>query len=156
MKTDRLASIHVAHWGNTGPRVIMIHGGVQGSSSAGERNFQAQKPLAEQGWRLLIPDRPGHGASLATGRGDDAEKDSLWVADMLEDGAHLVGHSFGGLVALLTAASRPSRIHSLTLIEPALHKIAIRDPAVCGFVFNMAFTMLTSFSAATRARRAVP
>ena len=72
---------------------------------------------------------------------------------MLEDGAHLVGHSFGGLVALAAAARRPDAVLSLTLIEPALHKIATGDPAVRKFLLGLAASTLLSFSPITRARR---
>ena len=148
-----MEAIHTTYWGGSGPRVVMVHGGAQGSKAAGERNFAAQRPLAEEGWRLVVPDRPGHGKSPSPGRGDDSEADAVWVADLLGDGAHLVGHSFGGLVALAAAARRPDAVLSLTLIEPALHKIATRDPAVRKFLLRLAAGTLLSFSPLTRARR---
>lgn len=145
--------IHTVKWGETGPRVVLIHGGAQGTKSAGHANFYAQEPLGKQGWQLIVPDRPGHGLSPAPGRPDDPEADGEWVAELLGDGAHLVGHSFGGLVALAAAAKRPEAVLSLTLIEPALLKIAISDPDVRKTVFGMAATMLLPFSPANRARR---
>ncbi len=36
----------------------------------------------------------------------------------MADGAHLVGHSYGGLGAMLAAARRPEATQSLTLMEP--------------------------------------
>ena len=39
----------------SGPRVIMVHGGAQGSKAAGERNFAAQKPLADDGLAIGDP-----------------------------------------------------------------------------------------------------
>jgi pimeloyl-ACP methyl ester carboxylesterase len=148
-----MASIHITRWGHSGPRVILVHGGAQGSEVGGERNFSAQKPLAERGWQLIVPDRPGHGHSPNPGRPDDAEADGAWVADLLGDGAHLVGHSFGGCVALAAAAKRPAAVHSLTLIEPAMQKLAASDPRVRRLVLRMGVTMLFSTSAAARARR---
>src|SRR5271165_4633819 len=115
-----LASIHVARWGHSGPRVVLVHGGAQGTPVGGESNFRAQQPLAQEGWQLIVPDRPGHGRSPDPGRPDDAEADGAWVAALLEDGAHLVGHSFGGCVALAAAARRPEAVRSLTLIEPGM------------------------------------
>jgi pimeloyl-ACP methyl ester carboxylesterase len=148
-------AIHVTRWGSAGPRVILVHGGVQGSEVGGERNFAAQRPLAEQGWQLVVPDRPGHGRSPDPGRPDDAEADGLWVAELLEDGAHLVGHSFGGCVALSAAEERPAAVRSLTLVEPGMHNLAIRDRRVKRFVFGMLRAMLLSTSAVRRAKRAV-
>src|SRR5262245_15034118 len=46
----------------------------------------------------------------------------LRAVDSLQKPVHLVGHSYGGAVALRVARERPSRIASLTLYEPmALH-----------------------------------
>ena len=56
------------------------------------------------------------------------EADAAWIADMLGDGGHLVGHSWGGAEALLAAARRPDAVRSLTLIEPALFPIVMTDP----------------------------
>ncbi len=145
--------IHSEHWGTTGPRIVMIHGGTQGTSSAGHRNFSHQETLGSSGWQLIVPDRPGHGASPDPGRPDDAAADGHWVAALLGDSAHLVGHSFGGLVAVAAAAERPAAVLSLTLIEPALFAVATKAPAVKRQLFKMATTMILPFSAKTRARR---
>jgi len=147
------ASVHITRWGESGPRVVLVHGSIQGSGVGGELHFSAQRRLGERGWRLVIPDRPGHGRSPVPGRPDDAEADGAWAADLLEDGAHLVGHSFGGCVALAAAARRPQAVRSLTLIEPALQNLAPKDWRVRRFVLRTAWTLLTSFSAASRARR---
>lgn len=148
-----LTSIHITRWGDGGPRVVMVHGGAQGSATGGERNFQNQKRLADDGWQLIVPDRPGHGKSPDPGRPDDAEADGAWVAELLDGGAHLVGHSFGGCVALAAAAKRPEAVRSLTLIEPAMHKLAISDPAVRKFMLRMPLASLFSFSPAAKAAR---
>lgn len=148
-----LSSIHITRWGETGPRVITVHGGAQGSTSGGERSFQNQKRLADDGWQLIVPDRPGHGKSPDPGRPDDAEADGAWVAELIGDGAHLVGHSFGGCVALAAAAKRPEAVRSLTLIEPAMHRLAISDPAVRKFMFRILLVSLFSFSPETKALR---
>jgi pimeloyl-ACP methyl ester carboxylesterase len=92
--------IHVTRSGDTGPDVLIIHGGVQGGLGGGPATFQKQEALARQGWRLRLVDRPGFGQSETRGV-DDMEADSIWIAGMLGDGAHLIGHSFGGAETLL-------------------------------------------------------
>ena len=144
--------IHVAEHGD-GPRVVLVHGSAQGSSVGGEKHFANQASLAARGWRIVTPDRPGHGLSPPPDRGDDANEDAKWVDELLGDGGHLVGHSFGGGVALATAARRPEAVRTLTLIEPALQKVATDLPVVRRFVARMIFTALTSFSPATRITR---
>ncbi len=127
-------SIHVTTWGDGGPDVVFVHGSAQGTTNGGERAFGGQQRLADEGWRLIVPDRPGHGRSADPGRPDDADLDGAWVAELLGAGAHLVGHSFGGCVALAAAARRPAAVRSLTLIEPAMAPLAIADPAVRAYV----------------------
>ena len=134
----------------------MVHGSAQGSEVGGERHFSAQQRLAERGWQLIVPDRPGHGRSPSPGRSDDAEADAVWLADLLaesKDGAHLVGHSFGGCVALAAALRRPDLVRSLTLIEPGMQKLALGNPIVRRFGLQMMMVILFSVSAASRARR---
>lgn len=146
-------NIYVARWGDEGPRVVMIHGGAQGSISAGHKNFHAQEVLATEGFQLVVPDRPGHGQSASPGRPDDAEADGAWAAALVGDGAHLVGHSFGGLVALDAANRGLGKVRSITLIEPALLKIAARHPAVRKLLLKMAAYMILPYSNATRSRK---
>ena len=146
-----LDGIHVSHWGTKGPRVVLVHGGTQGTASAGHRNFRAQEALGAAGWQLLVPDRPGHGESPDPGRPDDAKADGAWVAELVGDGAHLLGHSFGGLVALAATAQRPEAIKSLILIEPALLQIAIRAAPVRKMALGMVAAMLLPYSNTTRA-----
>ncbi len=121
--------INVVHWGGTGPKVLVVHGGVQGGLGGGPRTFARQEALAERGWQLVVVERPGFGRSPSRGL-DDMEADSIWIADMLGDGMHLIGHSWGGADALLAAARRPESVRSLTLIEPALQALLLGDPRV--------------------------
>ena len=146
-------SVHVTRWGTAGPRVVMVHGSAQGSRIGGSGHFSEQRRLADAGWQLLVPDRPGHGLSGDPGRPDDAAIDGEWVADLLGDGAHLVGHSFGGCVALAAAAGRPDAVRSLTLIEPAMLKLSTTNPDVRKFGLRLLMATQLSFGAAGRARK---
>jgi pimeloyl-ACP methyl ester carboxylesterase len=124
------SQLHITRWGDTGPTVVMVHGSAQGSHLGGDRHFSRQQALGDQGWQIVVPDRPGHGQSPNPGRPDDAPADGALIADLVGGGAHLVGHSFGGCVALAAAAKRPEAVHSLTLIEPAMQRYAMSDPEV--------------------------
>jgi pimeloyl-ACP methyl ester carboxylesterase len=106
------SSVHVTEWGQ-GARVVLVHGGTPGGGSVG---FAPQKAL-EPRWHLVVPDRPGHGQSPREGR-EDFERDAKLLGPLLTDRAHLVGASYGGVVALYMAARRPEAVCSLTLIEP--------------------------------------
>src|SRR5262245_37383434 len=98
--STKQSPIQVAHWGAKGPPVVLVHEGVQGTRMGGAAQFAPQRQLVERGWQMMVPDRPGHGQSASRGP-DDMVADAQWVAQMLGDGAHLVGHSFGGGIALI-------------------------------------------------------
>ena len=134
MSETAIDSLHITRWGSEGATVVMIHGSAQGSSLGGGDHFSAQERLARRGWRIVAPDRPGHGKSPAPGRPDDIELDAEWVAELLGEGAHLVGHSLGGAISLAAAARRPEAVRSLTLIEPGLFMLALDKPVVQAFV----------------------
>jgi pimeloyl-ACP methyl ester carboxylesterase len=78
---------------------------------------------------LLVLDRRGFGLSPDIDH-SDYDVDALDVVDLMDAGAHLVGHSYGGVVAMLAAGRRPDAVRSLTVIEPAALRIAERDPTV--------------------------
>lgn len=98
------SQLHVEQRGS-GPKVVFVHGGEEGGGAVA---FASQYPLADS-FMLILPDLPGHGQSPAQGR-KNAGRDALLIADLLEDGAHLVGHSYGGAVALRAAAQRPEAV----------------------------------------------
>ena len=143
--------MHVMHWGTEGPLVVMVHGSAQGSKVGGSRHFSRQEKLSEHGWQIDVPDRPGHGQSPSPDRPDDAEADGALVAELLGHGAHLVGHSFGGCVALAAAHLRPSAVRSLTLIEPAMMPLAIDTAPVQEFVGKLSECMRGASSPADAA-----
>ena len=127
---DKAANpLNVIEVGAEGPAVLVVHGGIQGGLGGGPATFDRQRVLADKGWRLRFLERPGFGASASRGA-DDMEADAEVIADLLGDGAHLVGHSWGGAEALLAAARRPQAVLSLTLIEPSLFPIVMSDPAL--------------------------
>jgi pimeloyl-ACP methyl ester carboxylesterase len=116
-------ALHVERWG-TGTPVVLVHG----SLALGVGEWEQQRPLADEGFLLMVPDRRGYGRSPAA-PGEDFLHDSVDIADLMGDGAHLVGHSYGGLGVLFAAARRPEATLSLTLLEPAAFAVGQDRPA---------------------------
>jgi pimeloyl-ACP methyl ester carboxylesterase len=124
------AGVNVTVWGE-GEAAVFVHG----SFGWGEETWQAQRPLADH-YRLLLIDRRGFGASPPDGR-VDFDRDADDVAELLGDGAHLVGHSYGGVVSLLAAARRAEAVRSLTVIEPPAFGVARGERAVEELIENV-------------------
>ena len=118
-----MTDLHSESYG-TGDPVLLIHG----SGSWGIDTFGKQRPLADE-FRLIMIDRRGYGQSPETTR-MGWQTDRHDVAELLTElgGAHLVGHSTGGTVALLAAAMVPHAVRSLVVVEPTVWGIA--DPAL--------------------------
>jgi pimeloyl-ACP methyl ester carboxylesterase len=117
------SDLFVESWGS-GVRVVLVHG----SLATGAEEWQAQRQLADEGFHLLAPDRRGYGQSSAS-HGEDFLRDAGDIADLMGDGAHLVGHSYGGLGVLFAAARRPEATLSLTLLEPGAFSLGQQHPA---------------------------
>jgi pimeloyl-ACP methyl ester carboxylesterase len=119
-----MTDLHVEVWGDGTP-VVLIHG----SLATGADEWAAQQPLAEHGFRLIVADRRGYGSSPQAD-GEDYVADAYDVVALMGDGAHLVGHSYGGLGAVFAAALNPERTLSLTLLEAPITSVASDHPAV--------------------------
>jgi pimeloyl-ACP methyl ester carboxylesterase len=126
--------LHVRVWGEGHPeRVVLLHGG---NVPDPERIWQAQRPLANE-FEVLVVDRRGFGQS------PDATAPLTWeseVADALAlvgERAHIVGHSYGGVIALLLAGRFPERVRSLVAIEPPAFGLALDDPAVAAYAARL-------------------
>jgi pimeloyl-ACP methyl ester carboxylesterase len=105
-------------WGEPAdPPALLLHGWLDNAGSFA--------PLARQlpGYRLWVPDLPGHGRSGHRPPGTwyhfvDYVSDVLALAQALGlDRFDLIGHSMGGAIATLVAASYPERVRRLVLIE---------------------------------------
>nr|WP_246319495.1 alpha/beta hydrolase [Nocardioides kongjuensis] len=90
----------------------MVHGSLSSAATA----FAEQKVLADR-YQIVAPYRRGYSPSPHTDT-IDPDRDAAEIAELLCDGAHLVGTSMGGVVAMRAAALAPDQVRSLTVIEP--------------------------------------
>ncbi len=128
------------------PTVVFIHGVLNDHSVW----ILQSRYLAHHGWNVLAIDLPGHGKS--GGRPPaSVEEASTEVLALLDAAgipkAALVGHSFGSLIALETAARAPARVSQLVLVgtafpmrvSPALLEASVSAP-------QQAIDMVNTFS----------
>lgn len=104
--------IQAAVEGVGSPAVVLLHGQ---PGTAGD--WQRVTPLLTDRYQVVVPDRPGYGRTggRATGFAGNAHA-VIELLDRLDlERAVLVGHSWGGGVALAAAASWPARVAGLVL-----------------------------------------
>lgn len=104
----------------TGEPVVFIHGAFIADTF---RPLLAEPGLAGR-YRLILYHRRGYaGSSGGSGIISVARQAADCRALLRQVGtkrAHVVGHSYGGAVALQLALDTPEMVHSLALLEPAL------------------------------------
>ena len=105
------------HGDPQGPKLLCLHGWLDNAAS-----FAPLMPRLS-GFDLVALDLPGHGASAHRLPGYDYVFVD-WIHDVLDaldalgwPRASLLGHSMGGAIATVVAASAPERVHKLALIE---------------------------------------
>ena len=100
--------------GGAGPPMVLIHG-----LGGAAENWVDLAPLLSQRFRLLIPDLPWHGASGAGPSRVTLRTFSDAVCQCLDAeelaSSVVIGHSFGGQVALQIAIVEPWRVRALVL-----------------------------------------
>lgn len=103
-----------------GPDVVLLHGAL----GWGVQTFAEQRVLADA-YRLHIVDRRGYGASPHQGAvGWPVDVPDLIALLEHLGGAHVLGHSYGGVVALIAAGQRPELVRSLVVVEPPMYGIS--------------------------------
>lgn len=103
-----------------GEPVLLIHGAL----IADTYRPLLTEPTLTQRYRLIAYRRRGYGGSTPVDAAitmEDQASDSRRVLRHLGvDRAHVVGHSYGGSIALQLAMDAPDVVHSMALLEPAL------------------------------------
>jgi len=107
----------------TGEPVVLVH-----CSAASGREWDSLGTLLSGEYRKLVPDQWGCGESPAW-MGQSAfalAHEAAPIIALIErvgQPVHLIGHSYGGGVALRIAREHPEKIRTLTLIEPSCFHI---------------------------------
>ena len=116
--------LHVERLG-AGPPAVLVHGSFGSAASA----FAGQRPLSDAN-ELVLVDRRGFGGS-EPGEEIGWQTDAADLVSLLDEvgPAHLVGHSYGAVVCLLAAGTRPDAVRSLVAVEPPVFTAAAGDPA---------------------------
>lgn len=111
--------LHVHRYGPAGPVQILAIHGLTGHGQRWQRLAEHHLP----GVTVAAPDLLGHGrSSWAAPWTIDANVTALAaLVEQSADGPVLVvGHSFGGAIALHLAAARPDLVAALVLLDPAI------------------------------------
>jgi 2-hydroxy-6-oxonona-2,4-dienedioate hydrolase len=120
----RLADGARAHYvtsGDTGPAVVLLHGGLPGSSGTAGWRFMAPF-LGGHGFRVYCPDQPGFGLAdtrpeyWPVGPHSHVEFVHEFVNALCLDTFHLAGNSMGGTTAVNDIVAHPERVKSYVLI----------------------------------------
>jgi len=110
------------------PTLLLLH-----SSGASHRQWRQLVAQTAQSWRILAPDLFGYGGTPLPEA--EAQPASILQAEMdllgallgqVEGTVHVVGHSYGGAVALELALLHPARIAALAVYEPVMFAL-LRD-----------------------------
>jgi pimeloyl-ACP methyl ester carboxylesterase len=105
---------------------VLLHGFPQ-DGSAWER---VAALLVDQGWRVVAPDVKGVGRSDRPDSGYDpqtlADEISQLIRNLHVKKALLVGHDWGGAIALATAFRHPGRVSGVVLVAAPYRQLDLR------------------------------
>src|SRR5262245_33771018 len=99
-----------------GEAVLLVHSG--GFTS---RQWRKLKEQLAPTFEVLAPDLLGYGASgpWPEGQPFHFDEDVAFLVSLVGTrSVHVVGHSYGGLLALKLALARPAAVRSLAVYEP--------------------------------------
>jgi pimeloyl-ACP methyl ester carboxylesterase len=120
LATDDGVELHVQELGRGSP-VVMLHGLLVGNMTTW---YWTAAPELARRHRVILFDLRGHGLSARVTNGYDLERMTsdleAVVRRTTDEPVALIGHSYGGLVALMFALRRPDRVRRLAVVEAPL------------------------------------
>ncbi|MGB3243855.1 MAG: alpha/beta hydrolase [Sulfitobacter sp.] len=117
------------HEAGEGQLLVLVHGGV-----ADLRTWSHQFPLFSDSYRTIAYSRRYHlpNPPISPDAPDPIQIHIDDLASLIEmrggGAAHVVGHSWGGLITLMLALQRPDLVRSAVLIEPPVVSIHVNVP----------------------------
>lgn len=117
--------VHVRVTPGDGPPAVYVHG--LGGSATNWTDLAAQLRDHVRGYSLDLPGFgrsepiPGYDFSLAT-----HARTVIKYLETLKEPVHLFGNSMGGAISVITAATRPDLVRTLTLVSPAVPDLRLR------------------------------
>ena len=114
----------------TGEPVVFIHGSILADAFApliAETRLNAH-------YRLVSYHRRGYAGSTHSNNPVSIQQQAADCRQVMKhayvERAHIVGHSYGGVIALQLALDAPKSVHSLSLLEPALIPLVPSGPEI--------------------------
>lgn len=108
-------------WPNNGQAVVLLHGGL----SATEDWDSYVLPAVEDSFHVFAYDRTGQGRTAdqigSLHFSFQAREAIAYLEDVVNEPAHLIGWSDGGIIALMVAIERPDLVRSIIAIGANYH-----------------------------------
>lgn len=106
----------------TAKPILFLHGGPGYNAAAFE--ISTAQPLADQGYFVVVYDRRGEGRSPDANARFNFEQSFADIDNLCKKyklkGVNLMGHSFGGVLAVLYAEKNPQAVGSVILVSAPL------------------------------------
>lgn len=118
-----LSPVHIRTLGQGARKVLALHCTIAHSGA-----WSGLAAALDGEATLIAPDMPSHGRSPDWDeQGDFFDLATELAASQLTGPMDVIGHSFGGMVALRLAIEHPELIRSAVLIEPVFFAVAKQD-----------------------------
>lgn len=119
-------------WGDTGPELVLLHGGAQNAHTWDTVALALARPL-------VAIDLPGHGHSDGGKIGarnllDNADDVAVTIRELAPDAAAVVGMSLGGLTSIALADRHPELVRKLVLVDVTPGVTSEKAKAITDFV----------------------